>query len=102
MLTDLHEAFEAANPEHSKFDRIPVTDRPSTRPDLCAFLRLDKLMPGDPTNVDDLISYARHEEFYLSIDPHEFAKVATQEDVVYLVRCGVGYDVSEDGFYMFT
>ena len=41
---DIQEAFEAAKDKYLKFDRI---ENPlHHRPDVCAFIRLDQLVPG--------------------------------------------------------
>lgn len=101
---ELKDRFEAVNEEHHKFDRIPKRDRPSRRADLCAFIRLDKLVPEPAAGygADAMISCSEHEEIYLGIDPEALNKVATDEDILYLVRCGVFYDTSVDSLSMFT
>lgn len=100
----LEERFEAANEEHHKFDRIPKRDRPSRRADLCAFIRLDKLVPEPAAGygADSIISCSEHEVIYFGIDPETLNKVATDEDILYLVRCGVWYDSELDSLSMFT
>ena len=73
--------------EYGKFDR--VNPKRSQRPDLHAFLLLDELVP-EPGK--DIVTGAKHGEFYLSIDVEELAKVITKEQVLELRRCGVRYD----------
>ena len=77
-----------------KFERI--INPPSRRPDLCAFLLLDKLLPG----TRDIVSCAEHDQIYLGIDIDELARVASKDDIIYLLRCGVLYD--DDSLIMFT
>jgi hypothetical protein len=79
-----------------KFERI--TDPPSQRRDLCAFLLLDKLLPGDR----DIVACAEHDQIWLNVDIDELAKVASKDDVVYLLRCGVWYDGDVESLSMFV
>lgn len=86
-MIDLKEAFEAHDQEHGKFERI---ERPAhSRPDLCAFLLLDRLVPGAGR---PMISAAEHDEIFLDVDCSKLAKVATDEDILELTRCGVRFD----------
>jgi hypothetical protein len=50
VIDELHATFEKFSDDFLKFDRVVEAEKPSRRPDLCAFLRLDKLVPkdGDP------------------------------------------------------
>lgn len=82
--------------EFLKFDR--VQNKTSQRPDLHAFTLLDKLVPGNR----DLVSAAEHDEIWLSVQPEELAKVATEEQIVELIRCGVRYDQTSEGLAMFV
>lgn len=93
---ELAEAFESADGEYGKFDR--VKPKLSQRPDLHAFLLLDQLCPGK----GDIIACAEHDEFWLDVDVEELAKVITKEQVIDLVRCGVRYDKSVDSLAMFA
>jgi hypothetical protein len=95
-MIDLEEAFDAADGEFLKFDRIENPLHP--RPDLCAFMRLHELVPGK----GDMVSAAEHDEIYLDCDIEALAKVATQEDITYLHRCGVRLDSSVDSLAMFV
>lgn len=93
---ELHERFEQIDDEYLKFDRVET--KFSNRPDLHAFILLDKLVPGDR----DLISCAEHDEFFFDIDPDTLNGVVTDEQLVELVRCGVRYDASNDSLCMFA
>lgn len=88
--------FEEFEEEYIKFDRID--NPPSKRPDICAFLLIEKLLPGN----GNMISASEHDEIYLDIDCEEFEKIATKEDIVYLARCGVHYDEDMESLTMFT
>ena len=82
--------------EYGEFDRIEK--KLSGRPDLHAFMLLDKLFP----HRKDIISAAEHDEIYLSVEPSELAEVATEEQIIELVRCGVRYDEDNDSLAMFA
>ena len=91
---DLSEIFELENDEFIKFERVENPLHP--RPDICAFLLLDKLVP----DTQDIVCATSHDEIHLSVDPEELAKVITRADIITLVRCGVMY--SGDGLSMFV
>lgn len=94
----LKDIFKSDDYEHEflKFER--VENKASQRPDLHAFLLLDKLVPG----TRDIISSAEHDEFYLEIDLDALCAVITEEQVVELRRCGVSLNTGYDYLYMFT
>lgn len=96
-MIDLEQAFEAAEVEFLKFERIEKPLHP--RPDICAFLRLHELVPGKSR---DMVAAAEHDEIYLDVDPEALAAVATQEDIVYLHRCGVRLSSETDSLAMFV
>lgn len=96
-MIDLYETFEKYNGEYGKFDR--VENKLHDRPDLCAFLLLDKLLP----NVGhDLVCAAGYDIIYLEADCENLAEVATEEDILILSRCGVFYDTATDSLAMFV
>jgi len=95
-MINLKDAFDKYEDEFLKFDRIE--NRFSNRPDLHAFILLDKLVPGNR----DMISCSAHDEYYLSITPDELAAVATEEQIMDLHRCGVRYDEGEDSLCLFA
>jgi len=93
---NLKAAFDKFEADFIKFDRI--ADPPSMRSDICAFLLLDKLVPG----TIDMVTAAEHDEIWLQVDCDVLAKVATEDDILYLVRCGVRYDDDTDSLAMFV
>lgn len=95
-LSEMAVLFEKHADEHIKFERIE--NPPSKSPDLCAFLLLDRLAPSDR----DIVSAANHDEIWLSTDIAKLAEVASEDDIVYLVRCGVRYDDEFECLGMFT
>ena len=93
---DLEACFNEANSEHCKFERI---ENPlSKRKDLCAFLKLDQLLPGDYP----ILACSEHDEIFLNISCDELAPIATKEDIIYLSRCGVRYSSRYDSLCMFV
>lgn len=88
--------FDKYDYKFLKFDR--VQNPKSIRPDLHAFILLDSLVPGD----DDIVSCAEHDEIFLEVNPSDLAKVATEEQLIELMRCGVRYDSSGLGLAMFV
>jgi len=83
---DIQQAFKGVADEYLEFER--VTKKLHARPDLCAFLILDSLVPG----ATDMIRGAGHDEISLAVRTEALAKVATYEDIRDLVRCGVMID----------
>ena len=88
-MIDLCEAFKSHEDEFLKAEG----DMPK---DLEAFIYLQTLVPSD----EDIIVSAEHDKIWLSTDMEMLAKVATDEDILYLVRRGVMYD--GDGLTMFV
>ena len=79
-----------------KFDK--VCPRYSNRPDLHAFVLLDKLCPG----TEDIISDGEHDQIFLNIDVEELKKFASKENLLELHRCGVFYEEGLDSLSMFV
>jgi hypothetical protein len=96
MITDLESFYEEHEDEFLKFNR--VTHKLSNRPDLHAFLLLDKLVPGN----SDIVSDAGYDEIYLDTSPDSLLAVATEDELIELHRCGVLYSGEYDSLYMFT
>jgi hypothetical protein len=94
MIRDIEAVFEKFSGEYLEFEKIE--NKLSQRPDLHAFLLLDSLVSNDR----DIISASEHDEYYLSVNPDELAKVATEENIRDLIRCGVRY--SDESLCMFS
>jgi hypothetical protein len=75
-----------------------VKNKLSPRPDMHAFILLDKLFP----NKIDMVSAAEHDQIWLDVDPEDLSKVATEEQMIELVRCGVMYDIHTDSLSMYV
>jgi hypothetical protein len=87
---EVSELFEKHDEEYHKFDRILPSERYSNRNDLCAFMYLDKKFDG----TGDIVGAAEHDIIYLDGNAEEL----TEDDVIYLLRCGVLY--GDDSLYM--
>ena len=97
-IAQLNKLFKDNDDEFLKFKNIPVTRRLSSRPDLNAFMLLDQLAPGD----EDMVSCAEHDEIYLSLSRKAVASLASEEQILDLIRCGLRLDDFGDGFAMFV
>ena len=92
---------------HSEYLRFENVKNPmSKRPDLHAFLLLDRLAPTTTppgrTWGEDMVDSAGHDQIWLSADPEKVAEVATDEDLLDLIRCGVMFDDGNVSFCMFA
>ena len=96
-LSDIHALFEKYNEEFIRFENIPLSDRPFSSPDICAFAYLDKKFPSD--RAADMVSAASHDLICLRLEWAEM-ETLTEEDIIYLTRCGVMY--YEDSLAMFV
>ena len=92
----IKEWFEKHGDEYLKFHR--VENKLSCRHDLHAFILLDKLVPGD----SDIVSCAEHDQIWLDVTPQELEGVATEEQVIELIRCGVRCESGYESLSMFT
>jgi hypothetical protein len=96
-MVDIEAAFQKyIDDEYLEFDRVET--RLSNRPDLHAFILLDRLVPG----TSDIVSAAEHDEFFLDVDLSSLAEVANEEDIRELVRCGVRISDEYDCLAMFV
>jgi hypothetical protein len=96
-MIDLKETFDKFNDEYLRFER--VEGKLNQRPDVCAFILLDRLLPREGR---DMVASAEHDEIFLSPNGKELAAVATEEDILTLVRCGVRYSAQYDSLCMFV
>jgi hypothetical protein len=97
-VEQLSATFDKYEDEYIQFQN--VASKRSRRPDMHAFIVLDELLPGD--GKGDLISAAEHDQFFLDIEPEALARVATEEIILDLVRCGVSFDEENESLFLFT
>ena len=96
-LYEMNEEFEKHDVMEEFGEFHKVSKHLSERPDLHAFILLDKLCPSNKS----IVSESGHDQFWLNVDVNDFAKVATPELILALIRCGVMFDYDEDCLYMF-
>jgi len=97
MAINLAATFEKFDDEHIKFERIENPLHP--RPDICAFLLLDRLCPNPGR---DIVCASEHDEFFIDVSAEKLAEVASEDDVLTLVRCGVRFSDEYDCLCMFA
>jgi hypothetical protein len=98
MSNIMNEWFETHSNEYGKFEL--VENKRSTHPDLHAFLLLEEL--SGVNNNRNVLASAEHDEVWLSFDPSVIAETVTEAQVIELIRGGVSYCDSYDGFSMFA
>lgn len=99
-MIDVRKFFNTVDSsEMGKFER--VTTRFSQRPDLNAFILLDKLVPCTANNSVDLVTVARNDEILLNVKVDELALTATEDDLLTLYRCGVDFEEDYDCLRLF-
>lgn len=92
---DIKTLFKQYEDEYLKFNKVKI--KLSERPDLHAFLFLDKLFPGER----DIIRATGHDQIWLDIDDEQI-ETLTKNQILELLRCGVLYDEDEESLYMFV
>ena len=97
---DIEQVFDKYDDEYLHFEDIE--NKFSNRPDLHAFILLDKILPGTDGREMDLVSAAEHDEIFLDINCEGLARIATEEQIRDLVRCGVRYSDEYDSLAMFV
>lgn len=96
-MIDLPATFKKFEDEYLKFGR--VAGHEAARRDLFAFCLLDRLCPAP---IRRIVSSAGHDEIWLATDVDALALVATEDDILTLVRCGVRYDDDNEALCMFV
>ena len=93
----LHDLFEKHEDEFLKFERIKKADRRHPMKDLCGMLYLFEKLGGKVG--DDAIDSAGHDQIYFSWGK---LKKLKEEDVIYLLRCGISYDDGLESLWKFV
>lgn len=86
MIVGIQQAFENCRDEYLKFDRLQHRNHECRF--LCAFLILDHLVHSS----GPIIAATDLELIFLSTNCNFLASVATYQDIVNLMRCGVKYN----------
>lgn len=85
-MLNLEEIFKKHIKEYLEFKR--VENKLNSRKDLHAFILLNDLLPSD----GDMVSAAAHDQIWLSVGLDELAEVATEAQIIDLIRCGIRLD----------
>lgn len=96
-MENLHEDqieqfFEKHDEEFLEFDRIPTDQRRHERPDLCAMLLMAERFPIH--GHADIVVSAEHDEIWFAGPPNTFDEgwPLSEDDIIYLARCGIRWD----------
>lgn len=95
-MINLGEVFAKYDNEFLEFDALE--NKRHNRQDLCVFLILDELLPGN----SNIVSGADHDIIWLGVNCEKLSEVATEDDILELRRCGVSYDNHNDCLTMFV
>jgi hypothetical protein len=98
-LSEIAQRWERVNDDFLLFDRVPESDRLFSSPDLCAWALLDKKFPAE--RQQDMVSAAEHDEIWLRIMPEQITQL-TDNEILYLTRCGVRYDDDTETLCMYV
>lgn len=93
---EMRDLFGKHDEHYHRFNDVAVEKRHSNRPDLHAFILLDKLVPSE----QDIVWGSEHDEICLNVNLEKLAAVISEEEIIELVRCGVR--CSYEGLSMFV
>lgn len=91
---NLQARFKQFDKEYLGFDK--VEPKLASRPDLHAFILLNKLVP----HTQEIIAAAEHDVIYLDVDMVKFGLIVTDDHILELVRCGIIWDAPSRGLRM--
>lgn len=94
-MSKIEELFMKYDDEYTEFDKIENKRHP--RPDICAMIYLHEKLGGK----GDAVVCAEHDQIWLNWEKKEIKKL-TDEDVLYITRCGVRYDSDTESLAMFV
>lgn len=97
-MRDLSAFFEDHDEDSHDFAGVQGAESLSGPADLCALQLVSLLCP----TAKSVIGAAERDKVWLNADPDTLNLVATDQQLLTLIRCGVGYDEDEDGFYLFV
>jgi hypothetical protein len=96
-MIDVQKTFEKFEDWDTEFEQID--NPPHPRPDVCAYILLDRLLPRPGRKM---VCGSDHDIIWLDADIGQLAEVATEDDILSLVRCGVFFDTETDSLAIFT
>lgn len=89
--------FEKFDDDFLYFAAVSKPNRLHARADICAFLLLDRIVPGNGR----MVAAAEHNVIFLGVEPARLDANATDDEIRDLRRCGVVYSSQHDGLIMF-
>lgn len=98
----MEQLFKKHDSEYLEFERIPEADRRHQRPDLCAMLLIAERVPIH--GHADIVVSASHDEIWFAGPENAFDEgwPFTEDDVIYLQRCGIRWDGENGGLASFV
>lgn len=91
-MNKLQEQFRKySDEEYLEFERIPAEQKLHSDDSLCGYLKVYSLLKEGKNLVLD----AEHDVIFLAA--RDKLKNMTDDDVIYLLRCGISYDEESDG-----
>lgn len=97
-MINIKEIYEKHQEDVHYDDFKNLPNKFSNRPDIHAFILLDKLVPGSHS----IIAAAEHDQIWLETDVEKVEEVATEEQIIELMKCGVMYDEDTESLFMFA
>lgn len=94
-IINVEEMFDKHEDSHGKWDQIPNAEKRHPVRQMCAFMYIYEQAPADKHRV---VGGAEHDLIWLNCDQTKL----TEDDVLYLRRCGVWYDSESDSLAMFV
>jgi len=84
--------------EYLMFDRIPDAMKLSWYPDLCGMLYIEQKHPAKKGSHCGMLSGSAHDIAWLGCGIDDL----TEDDAIYLCRCGIHLDTENGGLAIFT
>ncbi len=95
-VDNMEQQFDKFAEEYLEFDRIPESERLHPCKVICGMMKVHQLLWEGKT-ID---LYASRDELHLN--SLEDMKTPSDNDTIYLLRCGILYDPGENCLYMNT
>lgn len=86
---NIKDIYNKYSSQRDKFDLIE--NKFSNRPLIHALILLDHIYPNSNSDNDNIRFFASDGDIFLTIDRDKLEKVITEEQVIDLIRCGLGY-----------
>lgn len=101
-IEDIAALFEKHGDEFLKFENIPESERLNRYQDLCGIMKLSEIVARHSKDLgikdrtgNRIISAGEHDEIYFNVDIDNI-KALTEDEVIYLSRCGILLDEGDE------